>query len=94
MIVTFEMFLVSVTSYNLQVLKYKQFSDNRTKGWMMVDSPLPTILYTILYLFIVWAGPKLMKDRKPFKLTWLLIPYNLAMAVLNAYISVQVIPLA
>lgn len=31
-----------------------------------------------------------MKDRKPFKLTWVLIPYNLAMAVLNCYIAVKV----
>lgn len=56
----------------------------------MVDSPVPTIIYTLIYLFIVWIGPKLMRDRKPFKLTWLLIPYNFLMAVLNLYIALQV----
>ncbi|KAJ8984866.1 hypothetical protein NQ317_002705 [Molorchus minor] len=61
-------------------------SDQRTKGWPLVDSPVPTLLYTLLYLFIVWIGPKLMAHREPFKLTWLLIPYNLYMAALNAYI--------
>lgn len=56
----------------------------------MVDSPIPTIMYTILYLIIVYVGPRLMKSRKPYKLTWALIPYNLAMALLNLYIAVEV----
>lgn len=56
----------------------------------MVDSPVPTVLYTILYLVIVGIGPRLMKDRKPFKLTWCLVPYNLAMSLLNLYIAIEV----
>lgn len=48
------------------------------------------MLYTVLYLAIVWAGPRLMKDREPFRLTWALIPYNLAMAALNFYIASEV----
>lgn len=56
----------------------------------MVDSPLPTIIYTILYLTIVYVGPRLMRNRKPFKLTWALVPYNLAMAMLNLYIAIEV----
>lgn len=55
-----------------------------------MDSPTPTLFYTILYLSVVWSGPKLMKNRKAFKLTWILIPYNFAMAILNAYIAIQV----
>nr|CAD7463017.1 unnamed protein product [Timema tahoe] len=62
-------------------------SDYRTRGWPLVDSPVPTILYTAVYLFIVWLGPRLMKDRPPFRLTWALVPYNLAMAFLNFYIA-------
>lgn len=83
-------------------------ADSRTKGWLLVDSPTPTAIYIMIYLFIVWAGPKAMKKyvivtlriepnlflnqfyrRSPFKLTWLLVPYNLGMAVLNLYIAVQ-----
>ncbi len=56
----------------------------------MVDSPVPTVLYTILYLIIVFVGPKVMKHRKPFQLTWALIPYNLSMALLNLYIAIEV----
>ncbi|KAK0162708.1 hypothetical protein PV327_006464 [Microctonus hyperodae] len=64
-------------------------ADDRTRGWLLVDSPMPTLFYTILYLLVVWSGPKVMKNRKAFKLTWILIPYNFAMAILNAYIAIQ-----
>lgn len=64
--------------------------DERTRGWLMVDSPVPTLLYTALYLGVVCIGPRLMRDRKPFKLTSILIPYNLAMAALNLYIAFEV----
>ncbi|XP_034948903.1 elongation of very long chain fatty acids protein 4-like isoform X2 [Chelonus insularis] len=63
-------------------------ADDRTRGWLLVDSPIPTLICTAIYLFIVWIGPKIMKKRKPFKLTWLLIPYNFCMAGLNAYIAI------
>ncbi|XP_046395830.1 elongation of very long chain fatty acids protein 4-like isoform X1 [Ischnura elegans] len=66
-------------------------ADVRTKGWLLVDSPLPTLLYTAVYLFIVWIGPKLMKKRKPFKLTFALVPYNLSMAALNLYICIELL---
>jgi elongation of very long chain fatty acids protein 4 len=51
---------------------------------------MPTVLYTVLYLAIVRAGPRLMKNRQPFRLTWALIPYNLSMAALNFYIASEV----
>lgn len=65
-------------------------ADDRTKGWMMVDSPAPTIFYTVIYFIIVGLGPKYMKNRKPFKLTSILIPYNVLMTLLNLYIAVEV----
>ncbi|ENN80702.1 hypothetical protein YQE_02870, partial [Dendroctonus ponderosae] len=66
-------------------------SDKRTRGWALVDSPVPTLLFTALYLFLVWIGPKYMEKRKPFKLTPLLVPYNMAMAILNGYIASQLL---
>ncbi|XP_021712398.1 elongation of very long chain fatty acids protein 4-like [Aedes aegypti] len=64
-------------------------ADPRTKGWLLVDSPVPTLLCVCGYLLVVWAGPKMMRDRKPFDLNPVLIPYNLVMALLNLYICVQ-----
>jgi elongation of very long chain fatty acids protein 4 len=72
------------STYNLLIL------DKRTRGWLLVDTPWPTLLSTVVYLAIVWYGPKFMRDRKPFRLTWALIPYNLAMAALNAFIAFEV----
>jgi hypothetical protein len=37
-------------------------SDPRTKGWLFVDSPVPTAICVALYLVMVWLGPKLMKE--------------------------------
>ncbi|XP_065348014.1 very long chain fatty acid elongase 4-like isoform X1 [Cloeon dipterum] len=76
--------------YNFCVWTNK-ISDERTRGWLLVDTPWPTILYTAVYLAIVWTGPKLMRDRKPFALTWALIPYNFAMAALNAFIAYELL---
>ncbi|EAA07022.4 AGAP010695-PA, partial [Anopheles gambiae str. PEST] len=39
-------------------------ADPRTKGWPMVDSPIPTLTGVCIYLFIVWIGPKLMHDAE------------------------------
>ncbi|XP_052869827.1 elongation of very long chain fatty acids protein 4-like [Anopheles cruzii] len=64
-------------------------ADPRTKGWPMVDSVVPTLTCVCIYLFLVWIGPRIMRDRKPFDLTSFLIPYNLAMALLNLYICLQ-----
>ncbi|XP_034240497.1 elongation of very long chain fatty acids protein 4-like [Thrips palmi] len=66
-------------------------ADKRTRGWLMVDSPLPTLAYTVLYLIMVMVGPKLMKNRKPFDLKKVMIAYNLSMCVLNAFIAVELL---
>ncbi|XP_044761387.1 elongation of very long chain fatty acids protein 4-like isoform X3 [Coccinella septempunctata] len=66
-------------------------ADERTKGWPLVDSPVPMLTYIAIYLLIVWAGPRYMKNRPPFKLNWLLLPYNFCMAALNAYIAAKLL---
>lgn len=67
------------------------FSDPRTAGWLFVDSPTPTIIITLAYLIIVWIGPKLMRDRKPFDVKYLMIFYNFALVLLNLYISSELL---
>ncbi|XP_050443774.1 elongation of very long chain fatty acids protein 4-like isoform X2 [Adelges cooleyi] len=64
---------------------------DRTKGWLMVDSPVPTLTYISIYLIIVYLGPKCMKNKKPFKLTSLLITYNVLMTLLNLYIAIEIL---
>lgn len=52
-------------------------SDPRTKDWMLMSGPVPllTILITYFY-FCTTAGPRWMKDRKPFDLKYVLMVYN------------------
>ncbi|KAK9497052.1 hypothetical protein O3M35_004436 [Rhynocoris fuscipes] len=66
-------------------------SDARTRGWPLVDSPVPTLVYTALYLLVVVIGPRIMKSRPPYKLTWCLVPYNIAMTALNLYIALELL---
>ncbi|KDR12083.1 elongation of very long chain fatty acids protein AAEL008004-like [Zootermopsis nevadensis] len=62
-------------------------SDPRTKDWALMSSPMPllTILTTYLY-FSASAGPRWMKDRKPFDLKYVLIAYNALQVVFSVWL--------
>jgi hypothetical protein len=51
-----------------------------------MQSVVPTIVVTILYIFVVLAGMKFMEKREPLKLGNLLFYYNVALVVLNLHI--------
>jgi len=55
-----------------------------------MQSFVPTIVVTILYIFVVLAGMKFMEKREPLKLGNLLFYYNIALVVLNLHIFTQV----
>ncbi|XP_038068704.1 elongation of very long chain fatty acids protein 4-like [Patiria miniata] len=58
------------------------FSDPRVETWLFMDSPRWTIAIALLYLLIVWLGPKVMANRDPLTLKWPMIMYNfLCMAI-------------
>ncbi|GLV35876.1 uncharacterized protein CBL_09906 [Carabus blaptoides fortunei] len=62
-------------------------SDPRTSKWLLMSSPAPllTIVATYLY-FCMYAGPKYMKDRKPFDLKNTIILYNLVQVFLSVFL--------
>jgi hypothetical protein len=78
-----------VPSYKL-ALKH---ADPRTKDWfLMWRDPIPTVILTIIYLFIILLGPRYMKHREAFHIsTGILFTYNMALVVLSAYIVEEVI---
>lgn len=52
-------------------------SDPRVSDWPLMDSPVPTILIVLLYLYgVVVFGPRMMINRKPYKLRGVLMTYN------------------
>lgn len=77
--------------YCVSLLLYHIFTDPRTKPWLLSGTPGPlfTILGTYLY-FCLYAGPKYMKDRKPFELKKTLIIYNIVQVVLSVVLVVEV----
>ncbi|KAH3867427.1 elongation of very long chain fatty acids protein 4-like isoform X2 [Dreissena polymorpha] len=60
-------------------------SDPRTDKWLLLDNPLPIVGIFFMYLFVVWYGPRFMKHRDPVPLRLVIIPYNLALVGLCAY---------
>ncbi|XP_071104842.1 very long chain fatty acid elongase 4-like isoform X2 [Haliotis cracherodii] len=66
-------------------------ADDRVKDWLFMQSYTPTLAITALYLFAVWVGPKIMKDREPFKFKWTLFFYNFGLIVMNFHICSQLL---
>jgi len=58
---------------------------------MLMSGPVPllTILITYQY-FCISAGPRWMKDRKPFDLKYVLIVYNAVQVVFSIYLVNEV----
>ncbi|XP_008431705.1 ELOVL fatty acid elongase 8a [Poecilia reticulata] len=59
--------------------------DKRTGNWLLVYSPVPITCIFLCYLITIWAGPKLMANRRPVNLKPVLVVYNFAMVCLSAY---------
>ena len=49
-----------------------------------------TLVLSALYLLAVYVGPKIMKDREPYKLKWALVIYNFALVIMNFHIASEV----
>lgn len=65
------------------------FADPRVEKWPLMASPVPTLGLFFLYLFVANYGPSFMKSRKALQLRWLLVFYNLYIAILNLWITCE-----
>lgn len=66
------------------------FTDPRVRGWLLLDNYIPTFAFTVMYLLIVWMGPRYMKNRQPYSCRALLVPYNLCLTLLSLYMFYEV----
>ncbi|XP_055906771.1 elongation of very long chain fatty acids protein 7 [Eupeodes corollae] len=65
---------------------FVEHEDLRTKSWFLSNSPGPLITILAAYLyFCLYAGPRYMRDRKPYELKTTLLIYN-AFQVLLSYV--------
>jgi len=61
--------------------------DPRMDGLPLLNSPLPTALICMCYVFIVKvAGPRFMQNREPYNIRTFLVIYNALQVALSAYI--------
>uniref|UniRef100_H2V7N2 Elongation of very long chain fatty acids protein 1 n=1 Tax=Takifugu rubripes TaxID=31033 RepID=H2V7N2_TAKRU len=61
--------------------------DPRLKGYPLMQSPIPMTSILLCYLFFVlYLGPRIMANRKPFKLQEAMIVYNFALVALSIFI--------
>uniref|UniRef100_A0A4W2DZG1 Elongation of very long chain fatty acids protein n=1 Tax=Bos indicus x Bos taurus TaxID=30522 RepID=A0A4W2DZG1_BOBOX len=65
--------------------------DTRVEGWFLLDNYVPTLVCSILYLLIVWLGPKYMKTRQPFSCRRILVVYNLGLTLLSLYMFCELV---
>ncbi|XP_049750377.1 very long chain fatty acid elongase 5 isoform X1 [Loxodonta africana] len=65
--------------------------DTRVKGWFLLDNYIPTFICSILYLLIVWLGPKYMRNRQPFSCRGILVVYNLGLTLLSLYMFCELV---
>src|SRR5882672_6039152 len=83
---------ISDTLMNHYLYDYWTYeSDRRTRQyWLTSGGPLPVLTFMSLWLlFVTKIGPKLMANRKPFSLRWLMFAYNIVMTGTNAYFFVM-----
>ncbi|KAM9101218.1 very long chain fatty acid elongase 2 isoform 1-T1 [Sarcophilus harrisii] len=72
-------------------VRRQQVPDARVRGWLMLDSYLPTFFLTVIYLLSIWLGNKYMKNRPALSLRGILIFYNLGITLLSLYMLVELV---
>lgn len=61
-------------------------ADPRTRNWLLVhDTPIYVWICSVLYLLLVWLGPKFMRNRPAFHLRRFMIIYNSFLVLLSVY---------
>lgn len=57
---------------------------------MLLDHYPTTFALTVVYLLIVWLGPKYMKHRQPYSCRGAMMIYNLGLTLLSFYMFYEV----
>ncbi|XP_018567405.1 elongation of very long chain fatty acids protein AAEL008004 [Anoplophora glabripennis] len=77
--------IMKIVADRYQTVLYK-ISDPRTTDWPLMHSPVPTIMMVLGYLYVIlFLGPRMMENRKPFKLREVLVIYNGAQVLYSLF---------
>nr|QCF41170.1 Elovl2/5 [Sinonovacula constricta] len=71
----------------------QKYADPRTKDWPMLwSNPIPVWILTASYLvFVLYAGPRFMQNRKPYSLQGFMVVYNLGLVVMSTWMFIEII---
>lgn len=67
-------------------------ADDRQDGWILMLSPVPTLVASLLFIYgVTCFGPRMMRGRKPFttELKGLMMFYNAFQVAFSAWITYQ-----
>ncbi|KAG9510891.1 Elongation of very long chain fatty acids protein 4, partial [Fragariocoptes setiger] len=82
--------ITSPLSYIVTVYNWlSSFADPRVADWPLMSSPLPTLILFTLYLTGVKYGPGIMQNKRPWRLRWILVAYNLSISMLNLWMVLE-----
>ncbi|CAB3377385.1 Hypothetical predicted protein [Cloeon dipterum] len=74
-----------VDNYNELVEHTK---DPTVDSWLLMSSPWPVFSILACYLyFVLYLGPKVMANHKPFQLTGVLIAYNFVQVIFSIFLA-------
>ncbi|XP_032876582.1 elongation of very long chain fatty acids protein 5 isoform X1 [Amblyraja radiata] len=65
--------------------------DPRVEGFFLLDTYPPTFLLSLLYLFVVWVGPKYMQNKPPLTSRGILVVYNIGLTLLSLYMFCELV---
>lgn len=64
--------------------------DPQVDNWLFMKSPVPIVSILLCYLyFVLNLGPKLMEDKKPFEMKWLMVGYNAYQVIFCTWLCAQ-----
>ncbi|XP_072747584.1 very long chain fatty acid elongase 7 isoform X2 [Anoplolepis gracilipes] len=82
----------NLSSKNMEIMNIyhyliEEISDPRVSDWLFMSNPLSIALISLAYLsFVLYFGPRYMKNRKPYALKKTMICYNISVAIANLVI--------
>lgn len=66
---------------------FDKLGDPRTNNWFLMSSPLPTLAICLSYVYLIKVlGPRLMENRKPMDLRYVLIVYNFFQVLFSTWL--------
>ncbi|XP_061692320.1 elongation of very long chain fatty acids protein 5 [Syngnathoides biaculeatus] len=65
--------------------------DQRVRGWLLLDSYSTTFALTLVYIVLVWTGPKYMRHRQAYSCKGLLVLYNVGLTLLSLSMFYQLV---